>query len=70
MMTNLPKPTQWDCGEHPFMVKTAFGLDKPSRDSVEWFHQKLKETFTEFKVVMAEIHKRGTRLIFMLEKIK
>ena len=70
MMTNLPKPTQWDCGEHPFMVKTAFNSDKPSKYSIKEFHQKLEETFTEFKIVMAEIHKRGTRLVFMLEKIK
>jgi hypothetical protein len=52
-------PNQWDCQQWSFM------RDIKDRDDLR---QKLEVCFDEFDVITCDIHKRGTRLFFILKK--
>jgi len=50
---------KWDCSIHNFMKEF---------ENKESLKKSLEDTFTKFKVVIAETHKRGGRIFFIMEK--
>lgn len=51
--------SKWDCSSWPFMIDL-----KDSNDLKE----KLEKYFNEFNVICSEIHKKGSRIFFILKK--
>jgi len=49
----------WDCARHSFMEHM---------DDIEHNKKDLEECFSEFNVILNEIHKEGHRMFFILEK--
>ena len=61
MCPAIKVPTMWDCGSFSFMKKSS--------DPVK-YKKYLNKEFSEFRIVINEAHKEGSRLFFILKKKK